>query len=82
MGVTIAKDCYENGLCKGETVRLSEITQFIHQNHSYNCRVVEGGFLDGMKSYLDQGVVVGLNVEGGDMVFVHKDHVDDVLGRK
>ena len=82
MGVGIAQDCYENGLCKGEIVRLSEITQFIEQNHSYNGKAVEGGFLDGMKSYFDKDLVVSFNVEGGDIVFVHKDHVNDVIGRK
>lgn len=82
MGVSIAQDCYENGLCKGEIVRLSEITNFIEQNHSCNGKAVEGGFLDGMKSYLDKELVVSFNVEGGDIVFVHNDHVNDVIGRK
>lgn len=41
--------------------------------------MVENGFLKQMMSYIDQGVVVNINVEGGDTVFVHKDHVNDVL---
>lgn len=79
IGEKIADDCFENGLSKGEIVRLSDITNFIKQNHSYNGNVVENGFLNQMSSYVDQGFVVNFNVEDGDIVFVHKDHVDDVL---
>ena len=82
MGAEIAQDCYQNGLLQGEIVRLSDITNFIKQNHSYNGNVVENGFLNQMTSYLDQGVVVTINTEGGDIVFVHKDHVNDVLSRR
>lgn len=79
MGAEIAQDCYQNGLLQGEIVRLSDISNFIKQNHSCNGNVVENGFLNQMTSYIDQGVVVNINVEGGDTVFVHKDHVNDVL---
>ena len=79
MGAEIAQDCYQNGLMQGEIVRLSDITNFIKQNHSYNGNVVENGFLNQMMSYIDEGVVVNINVESGDTVFVHKDHVNDVL---
>jgi hypothetical protein len=79
MGAEIAQDCYQNGLLQGEIVRLSDITNFIQQNHSYNGNIVENGFLNQMKLYIEHGVVVNINVEGGDTVFVHKDHVNDVL---
>ena len=79
-GIRIAEGCYENGLMKGEIVKLSELNQFISRNYAYNSRIVQGGFLAGMKSYVDQGVVVSLNMEGGDIVFVHEDHVNDFLG--
>ncbi len=79
IGAEIAKDCFKNGLAQGEIVRLSDITNFIKKNHSYNGNVVENGFLNQMISYIDQGVVVNINVQGGDTVFVHKNHVDDIL---
>lgn len=78
-GAEIAQDCYQNGLLQGEIVRLSDITNFIKQNHSYNGNVVENGFLNQMMSYNDQGVVVFMEIEGGDMAFIHKDHVSDVI---
>ncbi|WBA17018.1 hypothetical protein [Salinivibrio kushneri] len=79
MGAEIAQDCYQNGLLQGEIVRLSDIVNFIKKNHSYNGNIVENGFLNQMKSYLDQGVVASINAEGGDIVFVHQDHIKDVL---
>ena len=80
-GGEIAEDCLNNGLLKGEIVRLSEITNAIRQHYSYNANVVEHGFLTKMKSYVDQGSVININAEGGDMVFVHKNHAEEILGR-
>jgi len=80
-GGEIAEDCLNHGLLKGEIVRLSEITNAIRQHYSYNANVVEHGFLTKMKSYVDQGYVININAEGGDMVFVHKNHAEEILGR-
>jgi hypothetical protein len=79
IGAEIAQDCFQNGLTQGEIVRLSNITNIIKQNHSYNANVVEYGFINKMTSYIDQGVVLIIDVEGGDTVFVHKNHVNDAL---
>ena len=79
IGAGIAQDCYQNGLSQGEIVRLSEIINFIKRNHSYNGNVVENGFLTQINSYVDEGTIVNISVEGGDIVFVHKDHINDVL---
>ena len=79
IGARIAQDCLVNGLRAGEIVKLSDITAFIKQNHSYNGNVVENGFLNQMMSYIDSGEIININVEGGDMVFVHKDHANDLL---
>jgi nucleoside diphosphate kinase len=79
IGTEIAEDCFINGLSQGEIVKLSDITNLIAQNHSYNSSVVENSFLNQMMAYMDQGTVVNFNVEGGDTVFVHKDHVNDIL---
>ena len=80
-GSEIAQDCLYNGLLKGEIVRLSEITNAIRQRYSYNANVVEHGFLTKMMSYIDQGSVINIKAEGGDMVFVHKNHADEILGK-
>jgi len=79
-GGEIAQDCLYNGLLKGEIVRLSEITNAIRHHYSYNANVVEHGFLNKMMSYVDQGSVININTEGGDMVFVHKNHAKKILG--
>jgi len=79
IGIDIAKDCYQNGLLQGEIVRLSDISNVIKQNHSYNGNIVENGFLNQMMSYIEKELVVNINVEDGDIVFVHKDHVNNVL---
>ncbi len=79
IGAEIAQDCLTNGLSKGEIVKLSDISAFIKQNHSYNSNVVENGFLNQMMAYIDSGEIVNINAEGGDIVFVHKDYVNDLL---
>jgi hypothetical protein len=79
IGTKMAEDCFINGLSQGEIVKLSDITNLIAQNHSYNSSVVENGFLNKMMAYIDQGTVVNFNVENGDTVFVHKDHVNDIV---
>ena len=81
IGAEIAQDCFHNGLVKGEIVKLSDITRLIQENHSYNSKVVENGFLMQMMSYIEREEVVNLSFEGGEMVFVHKDHVNDFLKR-
>ncbi|WP_066018722.1 hypothetical protein [Endozoicomonas atrinae] len=79
IGTEIAKDCKNNGLNKGEIVRLSEITAFINKNHSYNSKVVESGFLDQMMIYVKSGEVIHFNTDTKDIVFVHKKHANKVL---
>ncbi len=32
-----------------------------------------------MMAYIDSGEIVNINAEGGDIVFVHKDYVNDLL---
>jgi len=79
IGSQIAQDCLVNGLRAGEIVKLSDITAFIKQKHSFNGNVVENGFLNQMMSYIDSGEIMNIKVEDGDMVFVHKDHINDLL---
>ena len=79
MGAEIAQDCYQDGLSQGEIVRLSDLANFTKKNHPYNGNAVENGFLNQMMSYIDKGAVVNINEEGGDTVFIHKGHVNEVL---
>ncbi|PKN41349.1 MAG: hypothetical protein CVU60_11455 [Deltaproteobacteria bacterium HGW-Deltaproteobacteria-18] len=81
-GAEIAQDCLQNGLSKGEIVRLSEIENFIKQNYPYNESVVKNGFLLQMNFYMDQNIVINFMGEGGDFVFVHKDFVNEILNMK
>jgi len=80
-GSQIAQDCLYNGLLKGEIVRLSEINNVIRQRYSYKTNVVEYGFINKMMSYVDQGSVININAEGGDIVFVHKNYAREILGK-
>ena len=77
IGIEIAKDCYSNGLSKGEIVKLDDIRNFINQNHSFNKQVVESGFLKQMTSYVDEGVIVSTQVEDTGIVFIHTDYASD-----
>lgn len=75
-GQNIAKDCYENGLSKGNPVYLSQIEGLIQSNFSYMPNAVLNGFLDAMSNLVESGEVKVLNIEGGETVFVHKDHIE------
>ncbi|WP_413112382.1 hypothetical protein [Thaumasiovibrio sp. DFM-14] len=81
IGAELAHDCLSNGLRKGEIVKLSDITNLIHEHYSYNEKAVENGFLVEMKSYIDSGEVLNINVEGGDMAFVHEDYAHDLFNK-
>lgn len=75
MGTQIADDCVENGLRTGEIIKLSNIQQFIAKNQPHNSSAVENGFLNRMLEYVNSGEILNMPVQGGDMVFVHKNHV-------
>ena len=75
IGRQIADDCVEEGLRKGEIAKLSEMEKFIASNHLYNTEAVINGFLTRMQDYLTAEEVINLSVEGGDAIFVHKNHV-------
>ena len=79
IGESIADDCMKNGLENGMPVYLSQITDQIHKEYNYNTNVIENGFLTRISSYIDSGIVVALNIEGGDQAFVHKDHLNDFM---
>lgn len=79
IGADLAKDCYQNGLAKGEIIRLSEMTSLISENYTYNTNIVQSGFLSQMDLYLHQGSIVNVNDEHGDIVFVHKDFAGEIL---
>lgn len=79
IGVEIAKDCYSNGLVKGEIVKLDDIKKFINQNHSYNKQVIENGFLKQMSSYVDEGLLISTQAEDADIVFIHIDHASNYI---
>ena len=72
IGVDIAKDCYSNGLSKGEIVKLDDIKNFINQNHSFNAQVVENGFLKQISSYIDEGLLISTQEEDTGIVFIGK----------
>lgn len=71
IGVDIAKDCYSNGLSKGEIVKLDDIKNFINQNHSFNAQVVENGFLKQISSYIEEGLLISMQEEDTGIVFIH-----------
>lgn len=79
IGESIADDCMKNGLENGMPVYLSQITDQIHKEYSYNTNVIQNGFLTRISSYIDSGSVVTLSIEGGDQAFVHKDHLNDFM---
>lgn len=79
IGGAIADDCLANGLRRGEIVKLSDIERFIAQNHPNIATPVGTGFMERMLQYTRSGEVLNINAEGGDMVFVHKDHVKQFL---
>lgn len=79
IGRQIADDCVEGGLKNGDSVKLSEMERFITSNHLYNTEVVINGFLTRIRDYIEAEEIISLSVEGGDMIFVHKDHVDAFL---
>lgn len=80
LGAEIADECLKSGLRKGEIVKLSDITTFIKQSYTYNGNVVENGFLNKMSEYIDSGEVLSISAETGDIVFIHKNHVNDLIG--
>jgi hypothetical protein len=75
IGRQIADDCVEEGLRKGEIVKLSEMEKFIASNHLYNTQAVVNGFLTRIQDYIAAEEIINLSVEGGDAIFVHKNHV-------
>ena len=79
VGKDIAQDCFDNGLKKGEIVRHSQIQELIQKHHPYQAQVVEHGFLDQMKNFIQCGEVINFSAEGGDIVFVHRNHAKDLL---
>jgi hypothetical protein len=79
IGMDLADDCYQNGLAKGEIVRLSDITFLISENYAYNTNIVQGGFLRKMELYHNQATEVKVKDERGDIVFIHKNFVEEIL---
>lgn len=80
IGRQIADDCVEDGLRKGEVVKLSDIEKFIASNHLYNTAAVINGFHARIQDYITAEEVINLAVEGGDdVIFVHKNHVSEFL---
>ena len=78
-GEKIADDCYSNGLCTGERVNLSEILGFIRKTHTHNAGAVESGFLSKMKTFVDTGGIEVFNGENDEVIFIHRNHVNDQL---
>lgn len=81
IGAEIAEDCVANGLRQGEIVKLSDIESVIAENHPDTATPIGTGFMERMLYYTRSGEVLNMNVEGGDVVFVHKDYKKHFLAR-
>jgi hypothetical protein len=80
LGRDIADDCMVNGLRGGEIVKSEDITRHIHESYDYQPDAVDTGFLTRMAEYAQSGEVIQINVENGNFLFVHRDHLDQHFG--
>jgi hypothetical protein len=78
-GRKIADDCFENGLVKGEIVRLAEIEKTIAENLPYRPAAAVHGFLQRMIELENAGEVIHAKEQSGDTVFIHKRHAKEIL---
>lgn len=78
-GELIAKECYENGLLKGEIVKYQEIQNYIKKNHEYNSQVIENGFLKQISTYINDNKIISTKTDESGIIFIHVDYASEYL---
>lgn len=78
-GAQYAVKCMEEGLKKGQIVRLSEVDKFIRETHEYDPHNTSTGVLKKMYSFVDSDEVLALSMDDGDTVFVHRVYGKEII---